>query len=182
MNPSDVATVLAFAAAYDQRTIGEADVAAWHEALDCPWVPNISLDEAREAVIAHYRRTSERIAPADVIKHARDARATVLAPPPGRSQGAPPVWEYLAARADVKAARADRQALRERILRCPAAARRLTEPPLDYASPGQWNGYIPPGTFGGGQNRAHQRLALVRLVDDLERLEAGEDARIREDS
>jgi|SRR5215471_1980382 len=35
-------------------------------------------------------------------------------------------------------------ARRERVLRYPDLAARLTEPPLNYARPEQWNGFVPP--------------------------------------
>lgn len=50
MNKSDAAELLAFAAAYDQRTIGNADVEAWALALaDIPWD-----DTTRTAVAGFY--------------------------------------------------------------------------------------------------------------------------------
>lgn len=101
---SETAKLLAFCAAYDQRTIGEADVLAWHEALDCPWVPNIDLEEAQVAVVDHYRETSQRINVADVLKRIKTDRADRL----GRgiltrSQGVPPTEEYLKIRAETAA-------------------------------------------------------------------------------
>lgn len=77
MTPAQTAALLAMCAAYDQRTIGQADVAAWHAALD-----GIHPDDARAAVVAHYRRSRERIMPADVVAAARRARADRLAAGP----------------------------------------------------------------------------------------------------
>lgn len=50
-------------AAYDQRTIGEADVAAWHEVLP----EEVGIVDALASVPAHYSRSRDRMMPADVI-------------------------------------------------------------------------------------------------------------------
>jgi hypothetical protein len=69
MTPSEVALVLSKAASYDRRTLGEADVAAWYEAID-----DLALDTALAAVARHYRQTTEWLMPADVRRHAADIR------------------------------------------------------------------------------------------------------------
>lgn len=69
MKPSEVAVVLTKAAAYDRRTIGEADVAAWHEAIG-----DLDLEPALAAVTRHYRDTAEWLMPADVRRHAAEIR------------------------------------------------------------------------------------------------------------
>jgi hypothetical protein len=69
MTPAEVARVLAKAAAFDQRTIGEADVAAWHEI-----VAKVELADGLAAVTRHYTETGARIMPADLLRHARAAR------------------------------------------------------------------------------------------------------------
>lgn len=69
MTPAEVAKVLAKAAAFDQRTVGEADVMAWHEILN-----RLEFGDALEAVTRHYTETRERLMPADVIRHARAVR------------------------------------------------------------------------------------------------------------
>jgi hypothetical protein len=72
VTPEQTAAVLGKAAAYDQRTIGAADVLAWHEV-----VGYLEFDDCLEAVTAHYREQSDRAMPADVRKLAlniRDAR------------------------------------------------------------------------------------------------------------
>jgi hypothetical protein len=94
MTRSEVAALLAFCAAYDQRTIGEADVLAWDEALDSPWVPNIDVDEAQAAVIAHYRETPQRITVADVLKRVKTDRADRYRGIPMRRHGVPATEEY----------------------------------------------------------------------------------------
>jgi hypothetical protein len=71
MSKSDVALLLAAIAAYDQRTIGEADVEAWHAAAQyAKW----DTEGARLAVVAHYAETRQRIMPADVTVGIRATR------------------------------------------------------------------------------------------------------------
>jgi hypothetical protein len=104
MIKSEVAKLLAFCAAYDQRTIGKSDVEAWAEALDSPWVPNIDLDEAQSAVVAHYRETTQRINVADVLKRVKADRADRLGKGiPVRRQGVPATDEYRRIRAEWEA-------------------------------------------------------------------------------
>lgn len=85
MTPDEVALVLTKASAVDQRTIGEADVLAWHEILE-----RVELADAIEAVKRHYAASRERIMPADVLKLSRtvrDERSRATAAPlalPGR--------------------------------------------------------------------------------------------------
>ncbi|MEV0416013.1 hypothetical protein AB0I68_35980 [Streptomyces sp. NPDC050448] len=62
MTPADAAEVLALCAAFDLRTIGEADARAWAYALrDVPLD-----DDTRRAVADHYGVTEKRATPADV--------------------------------------------------------------------------------------------------------------------
>lgn len=88
MTPDEVARLLAKCAAYDQRTVGRTDIAAWTEALG-----DIELVDALPAVTAHYRGSNKRAMPADIRERSaefRDARRraerrTPLAElPPGR--------------------------------------------------------------------------------------------------
>jgi len=69
MTPEDVIDVLAKAAAFDQRTVGQADVLAWHEILQ-----RLERDDALAAVTRHYAESRERLMPADVLRHARSVR------------------------------------------------------------------------------------------------------------
>ena len=69
MTPAETAKVLAAAAAFDQRTVGTSDVAAWHAALG-----ELDYPDARDAVTRHYRTTAERIMPVHVLEHATDIR------------------------------------------------------------------------------------------------------------
>lgn len=61
MRPSDIAVLLTKAAAYDRRTVGEADVAAWHEVL-----ADLDLADALSAVARHYRDNAQWIMPSHI--------------------------------------------------------------------------------------------------------------------
>lgn len=75
--------VLTAAAAFDRRTVDESTAQAWSAAL-----PDIGPDEARDAVVAHYREKRDWIMPADIraiVRRVRDKRLSELppiAPPP----------------------------------------------------------------------------------------------------
>lgn len=60
-------------------------------------------------------------------------------PPPTPSSPGPHLLRAAAAKA-----RSDAKARRARVLRHPDLAKRLTQRPLSYEQPEQWNGYIPP--------------------------------------
>lgn len=70
MTPADTARVLAKASAYDLRTVGEADVLAWHEVL-----ADIEYTDALAAVTRHYRNRTDRLMPAHIREHVREIRA-----------------------------------------------------------------------------------------------------------
>ena len=82
MTIEEVIDLLAVAAAFDQRTIGEADAVAWHAAIG-----DLDFADARAAVIGHYRESRDRVMPADVFKRVKAARRDRLAreviPAPG---------------------------------------------------------------------------------------------------
>lgn len=61
MTPGDTARVLTKAAAFDQRTIGETDVMAWHEAL-----ADLDAADALAAISRHYATSEQRIMPVHV--------------------------------------------------------------------------------------------------------------------
>lgn len=67
MNRSEAAMMLAQMQAYDQRTVGESDVIAWHALLvDAPF------EDCQEAVRRHYAEQTDRIMPAHVRRLVRD--------------------------------------------------------------------------------------------------------------
>ncbi|RSS59553.1 hypothetical protein [Streptomyces sp. WAC01280] len=71
MTPADAADLLTLAAAFDRRTVGEADARAWAAALH-----SIPLDDdARAAVARHYGETDKWLTPA----HVRQQRARIRA-------------------------------------------------------------------------------------------------------
>jgi hypothetical protein len=83
VNLSETALMLAQIQAYDQRTVGESDVIAWHSLLaDAPF------EDCQEAVRQHYAEHTDRIMPAHVRRLVRGmasqremtARATGWAP------------------------------------------------------------------------------------------------------
>ncbi|WP_327047270.1 hypothetical protein OG320_05095 [Microbispora sp. NBC_01189] len=82
MNPSEAAVLLGIAAAFDRRTVGEVDARAWAEAL-----ADVALDDARAAVVEHYRESARWLMPADVrtrvkaMRRARLEREVLPAPP-----------------------------------------------------------------------------------------------------
>ena len=84
MTPSQVAELLTFCAAFDRRTIGKADVLAWHTVLG-----DIDHAEASDAVSAHYRDQTRWIMPADIrgavrtVHRDRLERHTEAHPPAG---------------------------------------------------------------------------------------------------
>lgn len=73
MKRSEVAALLSMCSAYDNRTIGEADVVAWHTIIG-----HLPVEQARAAVIDHYTRESRRIMPADVMAGAKRIRRDLL--------------------------------------------------------------------------------------------------------
>jgi hypothetical protein len=69
VTPEDVVDVLTKAAAFDQRTVGRADVLAWHEVIG-----RLDRDDALAAVTRHYTESRDRVMPADVVRLARVVR------------------------------------------------------------------------------------------------------------
>jgi hypothetical protein len=72
MNRSEIAKILALAAARDLRTVGDVDVLAWHEDIG-----DLDFADAREAVTRHYRESTDRLMPAHVrrlVKLVREER------------------------------------------------------------------------------------------------------------
>lgn len=69
MTPGETARVLTKAAAYDQRTIGEADVLAWHEAIG-----DLDAADALAAVTRHYANSDQRVMPVHVRRIATELR------------------------------------------------------------------------------------------------------------
>ncbi|MBP0456227.1 zinc finger domain-containing protein [Streptomyces montanisoli] len=70
MTPADAAELLTLAAAFDRRTVGEADARAWAAALHA--VP--LDDDARAAVARHYAETDRWLTPAHVVQQRAKVR------------------------------------------------------------------------------------------------------------
>ncbi|AVH58407.1 MULTISPECIES: zinc finger domain-containing protein [Streptomyces] len=71
MTPAEAAELLTLAAAFDRRTVGEADARAWAAALNSTPLD----DDARAAVARHYAETDKWLTPA----HVRQQRAKIRA-------------------------------------------------------------------------------------------------------
>jgi hypothetical protein len=69
MNRSETAQLLTKIAAFDRRTIGEADVMAWHEILE-----TYPLADCLDAVRAYFAETREWCMPSDVVQRVARAR------------------------------------------------------------------------------------------------------------
>ena len=85
MNAEETATVLAKCAALDRRTVGRADVLAWHEIL-----ADVEFVDALDAVRRWYSDHREWIMPSDVRTLAADARRDRRQAQREREQAAPP--------------------------------------------------------------------------------------------
>ena len=93
----ETAKLLGLAAAYDQRTIGEADVEAWHAVAR---IGRWHAAHAVRALLEHYTTNTERIMPAHInrtlTQRRNDAARTYRhqpAPPEVRGQQAEIEWE-----------------------------------------------------------------------------------------
>lgn len=72
MTPAQTAELLGMCAAFDRRTVGRADVTAWHLVLQ-----DVDYTDAQQAVADHYRDNHDWIMPSDVragVRRIRDAR------------------------------------------------------------------------------------------------------------
>lgn len=85
MQPSETAELLTYIAAFDRRTIGKADVLAWHEIIG-----HLELMDCKQAVTAHFRESTDYLMPAHVVRLARNIadtrrnRETIAALPRGK--------------------------------------------------------------------------------------------------
>lgn len=85
MNLFETAQMLAHMQAYDQRTVGEADVIAWQALLvDAPF------EDCQEAIRRHYAEETDRVMPAHVRRLVRDiAREREVSPWAAGQYGVP---------------------------------------------------------------------------------------------
>lgn len=70
MTRSETAQLLARIQAFDRRTVGEADVIAWHVALH-----DLQLGDTIHAVVAHFRTSTDWCLPAHIREQHRLATA-----------------------------------------------------------------------------------------------------------
>lgn len=73
MNLADAYELLATCQAFDRRTVGEVDAAAWHTALH-----DLDLDDCRSAVTMHYAQHTDWVMPAHVRAGVRRIRTDRL--------------------------------------------------------------------------------------------------------
>lgn len=177
--------------AYDQRTTGPADIAAWFSA-----VSDLDLDDCQSAVVMHYRSTDQRVMPS----HIRELVKGTQAEQHPSAKAIPPVIRYgedvarrgsdlarlhigvqrkhldeplafadLIPDGGLHAAVVER---REMVLRHPDVARRLCEPPLSFKHPSQWNGFVPPELWAEQFNDSPRRAALLDICREAEAYDA----------
>jgi hypothetical protein len=172
MTPQEIIDLLSICAGYDQRTVGQGDVEAWRLALEDPRVPNLSFDEAVDAVILHYRDSTDFAKPAHILTRVKAHRAATLAQVmPAKAADTTAAYRDVEGlwRQAHEEAMARRDARRAAVLAHSDLAERLTQPPLNYATPEQWHGGVGPETWKGGQNDSPRRAALLELVAEAER-------------
>jgi hypothetical protein len=73
MTPQETGQVLALCAAYDSRTVGRADILAWHDVIG-----DVAYADAMQAVKDHHRDHRERITVADIRDRVRAMRLARL--------------------------------------------------------------------------------------------------------
>lgn len=70
MDEEQIGILLGKAAAFDQRTTGEADILAWMEAIP----DDVAFDDALAAVTRHYRESTDFLRPAHLLEQVRKIR------------------------------------------------------------------------------------------------------------
>lgn len=172
MTTDEVRELLSVAAGYDLRTVGQSDVDAWVLALQDLRIPRLSLGECVDAVIMHYQTSTDRIMPAHILNRVRAERSAALAAVMPLQQAGPAAYDQRVNglwTTALEEAKAHMTANRTAVLAHPDLAQRLTEPPLGWAKPEQWNGGIPPETFSGEHNNSARREALIEIVAEAAR-------------
>lgn len=77
MNPAEAQALLTIAAAFDNRKPDPDAAKAWSVALD-----GLRFEDCRDAIVAHYRASSEWLMPAKVIGEVKRIRAKRIADHP----------------------------------------------------------------------------------------------------
>ncbi len=73
MTAEEIGKLLATCAAYDRRTVGETDVIAWLKA-----VGDLPHRDCEEAIVAHYRESTQWIMPAHIRERVNAVRTERL--------------------------------------------------------------------------------------------------------
>jgi len=113
MSPADVTRLLAIIATFDNRRVEESTIAAWSAVFEgTPW----TFAQCRQAVVNHFRESTDYLQPAHVIRGARivrdeeerEERRQRALNPPAREVGAPKPADFdeIARRAQEEARRA----------------------------------------------------------------------------
>lgn len=76
MNRAETGGLLALCVAFDRRTVGDADILAWHEVLN-----DLPFEDCKAAVMDHFRSSKEWLMPADIRATVGRLRAARLAHP-----------------------------------------------------------------------------------------------------
>lgn len=76
MLKSEVADLLALAAATDNRKVGQADVEAWHAVLTQALGERLRFDDARFALLEHYGSSREYLMPVAIVEFVKKLRRT----------------------------------------------------------------------------------------------------------
>lgn len=69
VNRTEVKALLTFAALYDRRPVGDADVVAW-----LPLMMDISFEDGQTAIMQHHQETRDWLTPHDVIRRVQAHR------------------------------------------------------------------------------------------------------------
>jgi hypothetical protein len=94
MTRGEIAYVLALCAAYDRRTIGQADVEAWSRVIG-----DLRLVDVRDAIVTHYTRSNDFVMPSDLrteVRRIRDERldrTQMPTPPPDMTPAETILWQ-----------------------------------------------------------------------------------------
>lgn len=193
MTPEETGRILGEIALCDNRKVDVPMVAQWHRMIG-----GLAYPDTSQAVVEYFAESTDYLKPADLIRRVKAIRerrvtaAPIDAPPAepgtyvdqlrstvkqladgfrmpaaitsGTSKG--PSAEYERTRQQDLCGKRNREV----VARHEDLSKRLTEPPLGYAQPSQWNGFVPPSTFSGqvnGQiNDSPRRAALVAIVDE----------------
>ncbi len=190
MTPEETGRILGEIALCDNRKVDVPMVAQWHRMIG-----GLAYRDTSQAVVEYFAESTEYLKPADLIRRVKAIRerritaAPIDAPPAepgpyveqlrstvrqladgfrmpaaitsGTSKG--PSADYERIRQEERCGKRYREA----VARYPDLAERLTHPPLSYARPEQWNGFVPPKEFPEGTlNDSPRRAALVAIVDE----------------